>query len=256
MNALVDILKDVRANVEARARLKPISPAEIVRTTRHSLVRAIERAPGAPIIAEVKRSSPSAGSIRPRANPVEVALSMLRGGAVSLSVLTEPKHFAGDPEFLREIRKFADVPLLYKGFIVDDYQIYEAAQVRADAVLLIVKVLGGQLSRFMKLASKLGLESLVEVTNEDEVRLAQAAGARLIGINNRDLQTLDVDLNRTVELAPLISENKTIVSESGIKTSREVRMMLDAGADAVLIGTAIMMEKDIEKKVRSLVNAR
>jgi len=256
LNILADILKDVKADVEARARLKPKLPAEISCAKRHSLIRAIEKAAGVPVIAEVKRSSPSAGSIRPGANPVEVALSMLRGGAVSLSVLTEPRHFSGDPEFLREIRKFTDVPLLYKGFVVDDYQIYEAAEVQADVVLLIAKAIGKSLSRFMELATKFGMECLVEVTSEDEIKLARAAGARLIGINNRDLQTLEIDLNRTVALAPLIPEEATLVSESGINSPHDVKRMLNAGADAVLVGTAIMKEGDIEDKVRSLVNAR
>jgi len=256
LNVLANILKDVRADVERRARSKPINPAHINHSPRHSLVEAIERATDVPVIAEIKRSSPSAGNIRSEADPVEVALAMLRGGAISLSVLTEPTHFKGDPYFLRAVREVTDVPLLYKGFIVDDYQIYEAAEVRADAVLLIAKVLKEELPRFMKLAAKFGMESLVEVTNEQEVGLAESAGAELIGVNNRDLETLDIDLSRTTKLAPLIDEDATLVSESGISSSDDVRGMLEAGADAVLVGTAIMKEKDIEVKVRNLVEAR
>lgn len=256
MSVLAKILKDVKADVERRAIVKPIYPGHINRVPGRSLVEAIELAADVPVIAEIKRSSPSAGDIQPEADPVEVALAMLRGGAISLSVLTEPMHFKGDPYFLKEIRKVTDVPLLYKGFIVDDYQIYEAAEAQADVVLLIARVLKEELSRFMKLATKFGMESLVEVTNEREVQLAESAGAGLIGVNNRDLDTLDIDLSRTAKLAPHIAEDATLVSESGISSSEDVRRMLEAGADAVLVGTAIMKEKDIEGKVRTLVEAR
>jgi len=256
LNILAKILEDVKVDVKMRSQVKPIDPAHVNQAPKHSLVEAIERAPHIPLIAEVKRSSPSAGKINPGADPVVVAQAMLNGGAVSLSVLTESKHFDGDPSFLREIRKITDAPLLYKGFIIDDYQIYEAAELRADAVLLITKVLKDELSGFMELATKFGMESLVEVTNEQEVKIAESAGANLIGVNNRDLETLSVDLSRTVKLAPLISEDVTVVSESGISSPIDVLRMLDAGADAILVGTAIMKEKDIEGKVRTLVKAR
>jgi indole-3-glycerol phosphate synthase len=181
---------------------------------------------------------------------------MLRGGAVSLSVLTEPKYFKGDPNFLREVRGVVKVPLIRKDFIVDDYQVLEAAELGADIVLLIVKILRRELRKFMQLAEDLGMESLVEVADEEEAKIAISAGARLIGINNRDLETLKTDLNRTVKLAPSIPDDVVLVSESGINTPDDVRRMLDAGADAVLVGTAIMRAGDIEQKVRSLVNAR
>jgi indole-3-glycerol phosphate synthase len=220
------------------------------------LIEAIEKAPRVPLIAEIKRASPSAGDIRPSADVLEVARAMLRGGAISLSVLTEPKYFKGDPNFLREVRNVAKVPLIRKDFIVDDYQILEAAELGADVVLLIVKILGQELRKFMQLAEDLGMESLVEVTDEEEAELAISAGAKLIGVNNRDLETLKVDLNRTVKLAPSIPDDAVLVSESGINTPDDVRRVLDAGADAVLVGTALMRADDIEQKVRSLVNAR
>lgn len=256
MSALAKILADVRVEVQRRAIAKPIDPSHVDLSPKRSLIEAIERAPGVPLIAEIKRASPSAGDIKPSADVLEIARAMLRGGAVSLSVLTEPKYFKGDPSFLREIRRVAEVPLLCKDFIVDEYQLYEAVELGADVVLLIVKALEHELSRFMQLAEKLGLESLVEVTSEDEVGLAVSAGAEIIGINNRDLETLEVDLNRTVGLAPLIPDGATLVSESGISSPADVRKMLDAGADALLVGTALMQAENIEQKVRSLVNAR
>jgi len=220
------------------------------------LVEAIEKAPKVPLIAEIKRASPSAGDIKPNADVLEVARAMLRGGAISLSVLTEPKYFKGDPKFLREVRNVVKVPLICKDFIVDEYQVLEAAELGADVILLIVKVLGRKVRKFMLFAKEFGIESLVEVTDKEELKLAISAGAKLIGINNRDLETLKVDLNRTVKLAPSIPDDVTLVSESGINTPEDVRRMLDAGADAVLVGTALMKADDIEQKVSSLVNAR
>lgn len=256
MSVLEEILKSVRAEVERQARLRPVEDMEIDRSSKRSLIAAIERAPNVPLIAEVKRASPSAGDIKPNVNVLETARAMLRGGAIALSVLTEPKYFKGDPSFLREIRNVVEVPVLRKDFIVDEYQLHESAELGADAVLLIARVLKQELSGFMHLAEELGMECLVEVTSMDEVRLAVSAEARLIGINNRDLETLEINLDRTRELASVVPEDVVLVSESGIRLPRDVRVMLEAGADAVLVGTALMQVDDIEKKVRSLVDVR
>lgn len=256
MSVLEDILKSVRAEVKRQARLRPVEVMEIDRSSKRSLIAAIERAPSVPLIAEVKRASPSAGDIKPNANVLEAARAMLRGGAIALSVLTEPKYFKGDPSFLREIRNVVEVPVLRKDFIVDEYQLHESAELGADAVLLIARVLKQELPGFIHLAEELGMECLVEVTSMDEVRLAVSAEARLIGINNRDLETLDINLDRTRELASVVPEDVVLVSESGIRLPRDVRAMLRAGADAVLVGTALMQADDIEEKVRSLVDVR
>lgn len=256
MSVLEEILKSVREGVERQARLRPVEDMEIDRPSKRSLIAAIERAPNVPLIAEVKRASPSAGNIRPNADVLEAARAMLRGGAIALSVLTEPKYFKGDPSFLREIRNVVEVPVLRKDFIVDEYQLHESAELGADAVLLIARVLKQELLRFTRLAEELGMECLVEVTSMDEVRLAVSAEARLIGINNRDLETLDINLDRTRELASVVPEDVVLVSESGIRLPGDVRAMLEAGADAVLVGTALMQAEDIEEKVRSLVDVR
>ncbi|MFQ6129294.1 MAG: indole-3-glycerol phosphate synthase TrpC [Candidatus Hadarchaeaceae archaeon] len=256
LSVLSNIIKSVRASVKQRARLRPVEAMEIGRFPRRSLITAIEQAPKAPLIAEVKRASPSAGNIRPNADVLEAARAMLRGGAIALSVLTEPKYFKGDPSFLREIRNVVEVPVLRKDFIVDEYQLYESAELGADVILLIAKVLKQELPRFMRLAEELGMECLVEVASVDEVRQAVSAEARLIGINNRDLETLDVNLDHTRELAPIVPEDMFLISESGIRLPEDVRAMLEAGADAVLVGTALMQADDIEGKVRSLVDVR
>jgi indole-3-glycerol phosphate synthase len=256
MTILERIIQDVRKEVRLRASVRPIERLQAHRAKRLSLIEAIEKARGVPVIAEIKLASPSAGNIREGADALEVARAMLRGGAVSLSVLTEPKHFKGDLELLRKVRKAAKVPLLQKDFIVEEYQVLEAAELGADVVLLIAKVLGRDLGKFMRLVEDLGMESLVEVTSREEVELVVSAGANLVGINNRDLGTLRVDLGRTVELAPLVPDSATLVSESGIETEEDVRRMLDAGADAILVGTALMRAGDIEQKVRELVSAR
>ncbi|HID60880.1 MAG TPA: indole-3-glycerol phosphate synthase TrpC [Hadesarchaea archaeon] len=249
------MLEEVQTGVRLRASRKPVEQMRIARGRKRSLIDVIGRASGIPVIAEIKRASPSAGDIRPGADVSEVARAMLRGGAVSLSVLTEQKYFKGDPNFLRKVRKITEAPLLCKDFVVDEYQIYEAAELGADVLLLIVKVLRGELRRFMRLVGELGMESLVEVTNEEEAKLAVSEGAKLVGVNNRDLETLKVNLNRTARLAPLIPDDTTLVSESGIRTPEDAKKMLDSGADAVLVGTALMRADDIEQKVRSLVNA-
>ena len=256
MSVLTKIIKDVRASVKRQASLRPVEAMDINRSPKHSLREAIERAPKVPLIAEIKRASPSAGDIKPDTDVLKVACAMLRGGAIALSVLTEPKYFKGDSSFLREIRCATDVPALRKDFIVNEYQLYESAEFGADAVLLIAKVLNQELPKFVRLAGELGMESLVEVTSESEIRLAVSAEAGLIGINNRDLETLEVDLGRTRELAPLVPEDVVLVSESGIRTPEDVKVVLGYGADAVLVGTALMQADDIEQKVRSLVDAR
>lgn len=256
MSVLAKIIKSVRANVKRQARLRPVEAMEIDRSPKRSLIAAIERAPKVPLIAEVKRASPSAGDIKPDVDVIEAARAMVRGGAIALSVLTEPKYFKGDLGFLRKIRNNVRAPVLRKDFIVDEYQLHESAELGADALLLIARVLKQELPRFVRLAGELGMECLVEVTNVDEVRLAVSAEVGLIGINNRDLETLDVDLDRTRELAPVVPDDMVLVSESGIRSPEDVQAMLEAGADAVLVGTALMRADDIEGKVRSLVSVR
>lgn len=245
----------VLPEVERRVKLLKKNPPRAEPLERRSLRNAIEKARKVPLIAEIKRASPSAGEIKPDADPLETARAMVRGGAIGLSVLTEPKFFKGDPSFLPLLKKSLEVPLLRKDFIIDEIQLYESAALGADAVLLIVKLLGERTGEMVDVAEELGMEALVEVMDEGEVEIAKAAGARLVGINNRSLETLEVDLRRTERLASLVWDEAVLVSESGIEGPEDVRRVLRAGADAVLVGTSIMKSENIERKVRELVEA-
>jgi len=253
MSFLKRILPEVEREVERRKRERSFQGLPPPRPKR-SLVRAIRGARGVPVIGELKLSSPSAGRLRPPEERRGLAEAMVRGGAVALSVLTEPRYFGGDPSFLRELSDLP-VPLLCKDFVMDPYQIEEASRLGADAILLLATVLGERLPSFLSRVRMEGMEAMVEVTNEEEMQLALSAGAKLIGINNRDLNTLHVDLSRTERLAPLVPPGVTLVSESGIETPEQVRRMLRAGAHAVLVGTSLMRAGRVEEKVRELVGA-
>lgn len=256
MNILTKIVEDVRARVKDQIKAKPISQMKIDRSSKRSLREAIESTPKVPLIGEIKRASPSMGDINLDLDVIETARAMVRGGAIAISVLTEPKYFKGDPSYLPKIRKAVDVPVLRKDFIVDEYQLYESAELGADAILLIAGVLGKDLKRFIDLTRELGMESFVEVDEEEQVKLASAAGAELMGINNRNLKTMQIDITRTARLAPLVPDEVVLVSESGMRMPNDIKFVLDAGADAVLVGTSLMKASNIEQQVRSLVNAR
>ncbi len=256
MNILSQIVEDARARIKKQTKAKPISRMKIDRSPKRSLREAIESAPKVSLIGEIKRASPSMGDINLNLDVLEAARAMVRGGAIAISVLTESKYFKGDPSYLLKIRKAVNVPVLRKDFIVDEYQLYESAELGADAVLLIAGVLGKSLKRFIDLTRELGMESFVEVDEEEQVKLASSAGAELMGINNRDLKTMQVDITRTARLAPLVPDKVVLVSESGMRMPNDIKFVLDAGADAVLVGTSLMKSSNIEQQVRSLVNAR
>jgi indole-3-glycerol phosphate synthase len=209
---------------------------------------------GIALIAEVKKASPSAGLICPDFDPVKIATTYEQAGASCLSVLTDEKFFQGSLKFLREIRTAVKLPLLRKDFIIDERQILEAVEWGADAILLIVAILTDQaLNRFHSLASEAGLAVLVEAHDETELDRAQAAGARLIGINNRDLKTFKVDLGTTERLAKKRQPSALLVAESGLHTRADVERVSRAGAGAILVGESLMREPDINAKVRSLL---
>ncbi len=199
------------------------------------------------VITEIKRKSPSRGYISD-ADLLDSAVSMEAGGACAISVLTD-KRFGGDLGDLGRVKKRVGVPVLRKDFIVDGFQIYESYACGADAVLLIASLLREKTEEFVELTHGLGMESLVEVHDEDDIGFALDSGARLIGVNNRDLGSLEIDLGTTEKLAPKIPKNKLIVSESGIKNREDLERVLYAGADAALIGTSIMLAEDIRGKV-------
>jgi indole-3-glycerol phosphate synthase len=209
------------------------------------------------LIAEVKKASPSKGIICPNFNPVNIAGIYADNGAAAISVLTEPKYFLGSLDYLRDIKKALaakPLPLLRKDFIFDPYQIYEARAYGADCVLLIVSILSPQkLSELLQLSRQLGMMNLVEVHNAAEIEIALRSGAVIIGINNRDLNTFKVDLKTTSKLRPLIPPDRLIVSESGIKTRKDMEELQGCGVNAALIGEALIAAPDIAAKMKELL---
>jgi len=220
------------------------------------------RTPSAGLIAEVKKASPSAGVIRPDFDPVRISLDYQSAGADCLSVLTDEKFFQGSLQYLSAIRQAVQLPLLRKDFIIDERQILEAIEAGADAILLIVAILDdARLRCFHDLAHGAGLTVLVEVHDEAELDRAVATGARLIGVNNRDLKSFKVDLATTERLADrlwgLRSPTDTLlVAESGIHTRADVERLRQCGARAILVGESLMRHADIPAKVRELMAVR
>jgi indole-3-glycerol phosphate synthase len=211
------------------------------------------RRPGISLIAEHKRRSPSAGAIRDGLALEHVVAAYERGGAAALSVLTEGPSFGGSLDDLRAARSASTLPILRKDFVVDPYQVDEAVVAGADAVLLIVAALAeSELRALHHHVRERGLDALVEVHDRRELDQALDAGATLVGINNRDLTTLDVDVQRTFELLPLIPEGTVVVAESGFSRRDQLEQLAEAGVDAVLVGEALMRAADIEAAVRNM----
>lgn len=214
------------------------------------------RAPGLAVIAEVKRRSPSKGALAAIADPAALAASYARGGAAAVSVLTERRRFGGSLADLEAVRAAVDTPLLRKDFIVTDYQLWEARAAGADLALLIVAALDdAELVRLAGLAADLGLTALVEAHTPDETRLAVDSGAALIGVNNRNLQTLEVDLGQFEAMAGLIPDDRVRVAESGILSPADARRVAAAGADAILVGEALVTHGDPAASVAGFIAA-
>lgn len=202
-------------------------------------------AEGMSFICEVKKASPSKGLIAPDFPYLQIAKDYEAAGAAAISVLTEPERFLGNDQYLLEIAQAVSIPVLCKDFTVDAYQIYEAKLLGASAVLLICAILTDEeLKSFLEIAHGLGLSALVEAHDETEVKRAIAAGAKIIGVNNRDLKTFTVDVNNSVRLRSLIPADKIYVSESGIKTAADVGVLYRNGTNAVLIGETLMRSED------------
>ena len=206
------------------------------------------------LIAELKKASPSKGVIRADFDPEKIARIYAHNGARALSVLTDEAYFQGSNAYLPAARRAAELPVLRKDFTIDPYQVYEARLIGADAVLLIVALLdGGQLEDLLGLAGDLGLTVLVEVHTGVEVERALQVGARLIGINNRDLKTFRTTLETSFELRSRLPAGVTVVSESGIECRQDMERLSAAGVDAVLVGEALMRAADIGAEVRALL---
>jgi indole-3-glycerol phosphate synthase len=207
------------------------------------------------LIAEVKKASPSRGLLRADLNPTELAQVYAEGGAAAISVLTEENYFLGRVEHLEAIRGAVELPVLRKDFIFDSYQVYESRAYGADALLLIAAILSqGQLNELVSLSRSLGLRCLVEVHTQSEVEMVALTEAEIIGINNRDLRTFGVDINTTRRLRPLIPKEKAVVSESGIRSRKDIEKLRKWGADAVLVGEALVTGNDVPAKLKELLS--
>jgi len=222
----------------------------------HRLRRALDAPlPTLKIIAEFKRASPSGGTIRSYLSPADVARDYDRGGACAISVLTEEEHFAGSIADVTAVRSSTHLPVLRKDFIVDAIQIYEAAVAGADAILLIVAALDDDsLGELRKVAEdELGLDALVEVHTSDELRRAVSTGAKIIGVNNRDLQTFEVSLNTSERLIAEVPQNSIMISESGLHDPEQLRHLQALGFRGFLIGEALMRARDPERALCDLI---
>lgn len=209
------------------------------------------------LIAEVKKASPSRGVIRPRFDPVTIARTYANNGVSAISVLTETKYFQGKLVYVNDIKKALGekcVPLLRKDFLTDSYQIYESRAYGADSLLLIVAILTpGKLDELIGLSYELGMSCLVEVHNEDELGVALQSGAGIIGINNRDLNTFEVDIATTERLRPLVLPDRIVVSESGIKDRSDMEKMSSLGVNAVLVGESLISAGNIATRMKELL---
>ena len=256
---LDEIVADVAIELAAKKRRMPLTemvrnaeaqspPLDFTSALQGNSVR---------LIAEVKRASPSMGVIRPNFNPLEIAGIYGTNGAAAISILTEPKYFQGSLDYLRDIKKSLaakPIPLLRKDFIIDPYQVLEARAYGADGILLIVAILTTEkLSELLQLSHQLGMMSLIEVHTERELDIAIRSNAKIIGINNRDLNTFKVDLQTTARLRPLIPPDRIVVSESGIRSRQDMNNLKEWGINAALIGEALMTAPDIAAKMKELL---
>jgi len=207
------------------------------------------------LIAEAKKASPSKGVLKEDYDPTYLAKLYQKNGAAAVSILTERVFFMGDIRHLASVREVITLPILRKDFIFDEYQVYESRAYCADAILLIAAILGpNQLTTLGKVAQDLGLACLVEVHDEKDLSIALDAGAKIIGINNRNLATFEVDFSTTEKLRPLVPEEIMVVSESGIAGADQMRQLNEWGVNAALVGEALMTAPDVGAKVKELVN--
>jgi indole-3-glycerol phosphate synthase len=256
---LEEILAHKREEVE-KARLRV--PEAVLRERaavargRRSLASALA-GPGVRIIAELKRASPSRGPIRPDLDPAAYAAACQRGGAAALSVLTDSRYFGGGENDLAAARRAVSLPVLRKDFVLSAYQLYETAAMGADAVLLIVRILDdARLADLRALASELGLEALVEVHDENDLRRLGAEGREPVGVNNRNLASFETDLSVSRRIAGLLGPRRTVVAASGIGSRADVEAGLGAGIHCFLVGESIARSPDPEAFVRGLARGR
>ena len=258
MTILEQIGERTKERIEGEKRLLPIGElkAKIAELPQGTPDFPFEKAlskEGMNFICEVKKASPSKGLIAAEFPYVKIAREYEAAGAGAISVLTEPFSFQGRDDYLREIRREVRIPLLRKDFTVDEYMIYQAREMGANAVLLICAILSPmQLSEYHGIATELGLSALVEAHDEAEVEMALAAGAKIIGVNNRNLKDFTVDVENSVRLREMVPRDLIFVSESGMKTREDIARLEKAGVNAVLIGETLMRSADKKKMLAEL----
>ena len=256
MNRLAEIIEHKRTTLEPlRARRESLRRAALERDDVRGFSAALTHGAGRSLglIAEVKRASPSAGLIAKTFDPAEIAGRYAAAGADAISVLTEERYFLGHLDDLQAVRSAVNLPVLRKDFTLEDVQVYEAAAAGADAVLLIVAALDQEtLERLLDVAAACQLDALVEVHTLEELDRALATDARIIGINNRNLATFEIDLRVTEELSEQVPPGIVLVSESGIRTVEDSRRVRASGADAILVGEALMRSADVNAHVAEL----
>ncbi len=256
---LDEIAAKTRERIESEKRKLPFAElkaqaAQLDHNTGFPFEKALEKE-GMSFICEVKKASPSKGVIAEHFPYVEIAKEYEKAGADAMSVLTEPFYFQGSNDYLTAIRGEVSIPLLRKDFTVDEYMLYEAKKIGADAVLLICAILSPmQLSEYAGIARELGLSALVEAHDEAEIEMALQADAKIIGVNNRNLKDFTVDISNSVRLRELVPENILFVSESGMKTRADIARLEENGTDAVLIGETFMRSPDKEGILKELRN--
>ncbi len=242
-----DIPLDLLGRTLASNPFAPRDVREFLTSTKEEPIR---------IIAEVKKASPSKGIIKEDFNPLEIAQAYSNSGANAISVLTEPHYFQGSLEYLTGIRRYVSTPLLRKDFIVDKYQIVEALVYGADFILLIAKALGTkELKELYEYALHVGLDVLVEIHDKEDLTKAMKCGAHIIGINHRNLDTFEMDMELCDKLIPMIPNGKIIVAESGVSNIETIKRLSGIGADAFLIGEHFMRQDSIENEVKKFKNA-
>lgn len=254
-----DILKKLVKNSQSAINSGVYEISEQLSNSGIDMTESIKNNRHASLITEVKFASPSLGEIRKPSDPVEIAKAMVRGGAVGLSVLTQPNLFNGSPKYFIEVRKQIKIPMLMKDIIIDKIQIDAAKKIGADYMLLIQSLFDmghlSEIDEFVSYGHKKGLKVLVEAHTESEFANALGTDADIIGINNRNLDTLEIDINTTKKLLESQKKSKLTLSESGINSPDDIKFLKKCGADAFLVGSSIMKSSNIEENVRGLVNA-
>ncbi|MDE3057591.1 MAG: indole-3-glycerol phosphate synthase TrpC [Bacteroidota bacterium] len=259
MNKLDEILAHKRKEVAEQKRTKPTAVLEsalpsLPATRDFAAAVADHGFDDVSCIAEIKKASPSRGVITQSFVPEKIAIEYVRGGARAISILTDKAFFQGSPEYIKTVKRQVRIPILRKDFIIDEYQLYESRVLGADAILLIVSALQTeQLVHFISLAAKLRLGCLVECHSKDEIDCAVDCGAAIIGINNRDLKTFEVNLETSLNLKRFIPNHLLTISESGIRNVHHVSQLRQAGFDAILVGEQLMVQQDRTKALQQLL---